>query len=585
MPAEPKTQKRLVSGTSLAFFKTFIKRYPRDTITALSAFLMAGILESIGITAMLPLLSIILSPGQDMGVVGDAVDFMFGLVNMEVNLVNILMLIVIVITAKALLMLYAMNEVGFITAVLGQDLRIRLIHNIVHARWDFFRTMPLGKSANAVGVEIERASLAYYHMCKALSDAILVAVYILFAFFVSWQIALTAMTIGVLIAYSLKSLVRMARNAGEKQTILFSSLLANMTDSLSGIKGIKAMGRENHFINILNDEIKSLTKAKKQEVSSSQILYVIKDPILAVLISLCLYITFTFTQTPFATILVIAALFYRVVSKVTTLQFTYQKMASMESAYWALEQTINDAGNAREQVSGDRAAPLNKAITVKNLTFGFADAQDKPLLKDLSIEFPAYSINMLAGASGSGKTTLVDLILRLYEPQSGEILIDSEILSSVDKLKWRQSIGYVPQECVLLHDSIRNNITLGNTNLSDDDITLALQKAMAWDFIQALPDGLDTTAGERGQRFSGGQRQRISIARALATKPQLLILDEPTSALDETTQREFFEIISKLKESMTVIVITHSTAMSSYADHLFLMENGTLVKKPAQAAA
>ena len=152
--------------------------------------------------------------------------------------------------------------------------------------------------------------------------------------------------------------------------------------------------------------------------------------------------------------------------------------------------------------------------------------------------------------------------------------VDGRPLTEIDLKAWRRLIGYVPQETTLLHDSIVHNVTLGDTALNTADAERALRAAGAWDFVQALPDGLDTVVGERGGKLSGGQRQRIVIARALVNQPRLLILDEATSALDSESEQAVRQSMQALKGQLTILAISHNRAMVSAADRVYQLEQG-----------
>ncbi|MCP5080151.1 MAG: ATP-binding cassette domain-containing protein [Alphaproteobacteria bacterium] len=175
---------------------------------------------------------------------------------------------------------------------------------------------------------------------------------------------------------------------------------------------------------------------------------------------------------------------------------------------------------------------------------------------------------MLQGPSGAGKTTLIDLLIGLHKANSGTVLLDGIPLGEIDIKDWRKKIGYVPQELSLFHNTIRENITLGDKLLTDEDVMRALAHAGGDVFVNMLPGGLGTVAGELGAKLSGGQRQRIALARALVTRPQLVILDEVTSALDPETEAEIVSSIRALSGDFTVIAVTHRPAWTKIADRL-----------------
>jgi ATP-binding cassette subfamily C protein len=169
---------------------------------------------------------------------------------------------------------------------------------------------------------------------------------------------------------------------------------------------------------------------------------------------------------------------------------------------------------------------------------------------------------------------VIDLITGLLISQKGRVSIDETTLDVVDMKSWRRMIGYVPQETLLLHDTVLVNVTLGDIKLTENDVENALRDAGAWDFVVKMADGIHTVVGERGTRLSGGQRQRITIARALVHKPELLILDEATSALDPDSEIEICQTLRQLSDKLTVLAISHQTALLDAADRAYRLEGG-----------
>ncbi|MBC8095338.1 MAG: ATP-binding cassette domain-containing protein, partial [Akkermansiaceae bacterium] len=179
------------------------------------------------------------------------------------------------------------------------------------------------------------------------------------------------------------------------------------------------------------------------------------------------------------------------------------------------------------------------------------------------------------------KTTIIYQLIGLYRPNNGRNLLEKEPMEEIDIHKWRQKIGYVPQELSLLHESIRENITLGDDAIPDSAILQALKLAGAGEFVESLVEGLDTNVGEMGGKLSGGQRQRISLARALVTSPDVLILDEVTSALDPGTEQEIVANIAALGGKYTIVAITHRPAWTAIADRLYDVARGKVTRVTA----
>jgi ATP-binding cassette subfamily C protein len=214
---------------------------------------------------------------------------------------------------------------------------------------------------------------------------------------------------------------------------------------------------------------------------------------------------------------------------------------------------------------------LEHRITFSNIGF---DYDHHRVFKDLSLEFKAGSLTTLVGPSGAGKTTIIDLAIGLLRPASGTITLDDTPLQDIDIKSWRGMIGYVPQDTILLHDSVLHNVTLGDKSLDEADAERALRAAGAWDFVSRLADGIETVVGERGGKLSGGQRQRIVIARALVNQPKLLILDEATSALDPDSEEAICRSMESLKGQLTILAISHNRAMVQAADRVYQLVDG-----------
>ena len=217
--------------------------------------------------------------------------------------------------------------------------------------------------------------------------------------------------------------------------------------------------------------------------------------------------------------------------------------------------------------------PLIQAI---NLHKTFADNH---VLKGVNLNILKGKSTTLIGPSGSGKTTLTDLLTGLYRPDKGKVLGDNVSLNDIDIALWRKQIGYVPQEMFLFHDTLINNVTLGDPELSERDAEHALKSAGAWDFANYLEHGIQTVVGEKGFMISGGERQRIAIARALVRKPKLLILDEPTTALDPKTEAGICSTLKNLSLQTTVLIISHQQALLDIADISYRISNNRAFKE------
>lgn len=213
-------------------------------------------------------------------------------------------------------------------------------------------------------------------------------------------------------------------------------------------------------------------------------------------------------------------------------------------------------------------------ISIQNVSYHYP-ASDKMILSNVSFEIRGGSSVALKGPSGAGKTTTADLILGILEPVSGEITYDGESIKKLGQ-KWYDHVGYIPQSIYLSDDSIRTNVAFGIPNPDDEQVWKALEEAQLKDYVESLPDGLDSMIGENGVRISGGQRQRIGIARALYRNPEILILDEATSALDNETEKAVMESIDYLKGKKTLIIIAHRLTTIENCDEVYEVKDGRI---------
>jgi ATP-binding cassette subfamily C protein len=544
--------------------------FPRRTAYVLVALLAAGIAEGLSLTALLPLLSIAVGDNANSETGRRIVDVLQG-IGIVPTIGVMLLIIVGGMIVKSLILLMANRQVGYTVAHVATALRLELIEALLASRWQYYLRQPMGSLANSVATEAYRAANGFEHSVTVLALVVQVLVYGTVAMFVSWQATLTSLLVGVVMLRLLHQLIRATRKAGTRQTQLMRHLLTYLSDVLGSVKSLKAMARDNVAEAILRDQTKQLEKATRREIMAREALMALQEPILATLIASGLYLALSIWELSLPAVMVMVFLLTRLLSLLNKTQRKYQNLMAQESAYWALRTAIEEARAAAERTTGTRQPTLQKGISLRHIDFDYGT---KPIFQDLNLEIPVNSFTTIAGPSGVGKSTMLDLLCGLAEPKSGDMLIDGVPLREINPRDWRRMIGYVAQENVLLHDTILSNILVGAPDLVEADAERALRQAGAWDFVSALPEGLQTIVGERGGLLSGGQRQRIAIARALAHQPLFLLLDEPTSALDPESERLVCDTLKKLAEGLTVVAVSHQPALINAADNIFTLSKG-----------
>ncbi|EZQ17267.1 metal ABC transporter permease [Halopseudomonas bauzanensis] len=228
----------------------------------------------------------------------------------------------------------------------------------------------------------------------------------------------------------------------------------------------------------------------------------------------------------------------------------------------------------------DEAAALRvEGGTVRFEHVNHSYAAERPILKDVSFTIPAGQTLAVVGPSGAGKSTLARLLFRFYDVSSGGITIDGQDIRTVSQRSLRQAIGVVPQDTVLFNDSIGYNIAYGKPGASDEEVWAVLRMAQLEDFVQRLPEGLQTQVGERGLKLSGGEKQRIAIARVLLKDPQLLILDEATSSLDTHSERRILDALNLVSRRRTTLAIAHRLSTITHAEQILVLDQGQVVEQ------
>jgi ATP-binding cassette subfamily C protein len=555
---------------------TFARDYPWQTATMLLALLFAGIAEGISLTALLPLLTTALGKQGTESTAGEdeisvIVTNALATVGISPTIGALLAVFLAGITIKSLLVMFAHKRVGYAVAHVVTSLRLGLLRAMLRTRWEYFLDQRIGRLANAMTSEAIRAGEAFNHGIILISLCIHSCIYTGVALLVSWRATLTCLAAATVLLLISHFLVKMSRKAGKRQTKLLRSLLVRLTDTLQSVKPLKAMAREDLADAVLTAETEQVNQSLRKEVFSKEMLKAVQEPMFAAVIAVGIYLSVAYLGFGIAKVMVLVFLLLRVLTHLGKVQREYQKTVAYESAFWALQDTIKIAEEAREPMRGTLTPVLEHAIRFERIGFRY---DEKQILRELSLTIPVGMLTTLVGPSGTGKTTIVDLVTGLLQPQEGRVLVDDQSLASLDLRQWRRMIGYVPQETLLLHDTVMNNVTLSDPTLGEADAQYALKGAGAWDFVAALPNSLHEMVGERGTKLSGGQRQRIMIARALVHRPRLLIMDEATSALDPDSEAAICRTLASLRGELTILAISHQRALVDAADRVYRLGDG-----------
>ena len=232
-----------------------------------------------------------------------------------------------------------------------------------------------------------------------------------------------------------------------------------------------------------------------------------------------------------------------------------------------------------EKVDAINLEKINNNICFNNVSFSYGDESEELVLSNLSLEIKKGTTVALVGPSGGGKTTICHLLPRFYEINDGSITIDGTDIRDFTRMSLRKNIGIVQQDVFLFAGTIRENIAYGKIDATDEEIMVAAKEANILEFINSLPEGLDTYVGERGVKLSGGQKQRISIARAFLKNPPVLILDEATIALDNVTEMQIQQALDELSKGRTTLVVAHRLSTVKNADKIVVITSEGIMEE------
>lgn len=569
------------SRSTWEFLKFFITAKKGRMIGAVALLGVAGLLEGVGVMTLVPALQ--LADPNHGNIDGPAVYISRALraINLPTTLPVLIGVLFLAILAKSSLMRLAMAQVRLTQIAVVRELRLRLVRCLLRAGWPHLVTERTGAWANAMATESTHSGGAYKEGCEIIAATFPITMYLVLAMLISWKITLFAAVCGTAVMVLLRGFVRLSKRAATDGVRVAKGLASSTVDLMQGMKPVKAMAREHLIEPIFKTRIDELDDATRRAMYAAENLRFFQEPLLALLLGTSIYVLFRVGGFSLSTVMVLAFMFYRILQHLNTLQTRYQTLVVGQASFWSLLDRIENAERAHEVLqAGAHPGRLERSIVLQDVKFSY---DGRVVLNGVNLTLPAGEFIAIEGESGSGKTTLSDLIVGLQRPTGGTILVDGRDLATLDMKEWRSEIGYVPQEMFLLNDSIRRNVTLGDPALTDADVERALKLAGAWDFVSKIPEGLDWEVGERGARLSGGQRQRIAIARALVTRPTLLILDEVTASVDPDTERAICETLVSLRGEVTILAISHQPAMRRVADRAYRMRRGRLEHLTASA--
>ena len=569
--------------------KLLDKKQKRAMVGIVFMMLIGAILEALGISVIVPIVQIVMDEKAlvEPGIAKTIYDIL-GLKSQKQFTLVILGAMAAIFALKNIY-LYIQQKV-LCHFVYTNQFRTsqRMMRNYLHKDYEFFLNADTAVVQRTITSDVNNMYALILNSLQLVSELI-VSVIIAAVLIVSdWKMTLVISgMLGVTLLLINMAIKPVMRQAGKDNQDYYSRLFKLISQTVMGIKEVKVTAREQNFV---DDYI----KCGKGYVDAVQ-KYTLLTSVPRLLIeTVCISGTVVYMMvliamgTPLAdlitTLTVFAMAVVRLMPCATRINTYMNNISYFEPFLMGVSDNLQDEINhpdlkiefAKED---QKKMPVKKAITLDDITYKYPNSE-KLIFDHASMEVPIGKAVGIVGTTGAGKSTVVDILLGLLKMQGGTVRADGVDIQT-DYYGWLKNVGYIPQMIFMLDDTIRRNVAFGlpDEAIDEDRIWEVLKEAQLDEFIRTLPEGLDTSIGERGIRLSGGQRQRIGIARSLYNDPDVLIMDEATSALDNDTEAAIIESINRLHGKKTLVIIAHRLQTIENCDMIYRVEDGKVLRE------
>lgn len=553
---------------------------------------VCAMLETLGVGAVIPFVLVMFDPeGLLENKYGKIIAEFFNISTYHQLLIYTAILVVAVYLTKNVVLLVFQYLQGKFHNDIEKRLMTKQYRMFMLRPYSYYLNVNSSEVMRGLSSDITQVAITMDAFISLISEVITVLMIGLFIVLMDPVIALGLMGTAIFIAFIFVFLFKKKTSEiGKKCREIFSSRYKIVLESVGGYKEISIAQKKEFFINEYDK-----VNAEACKLNTSYLL-IMKIPsraietifITCLLTLACLRIQMFEDNAQFVTLigaLGVAAI--RILPSISNISSGINSLVynrpGLASAYENIKQVRVEALKYQERIKQkeirNKKVEFEDRISLKNVTFRY-EKSDIDILKNVNLEIHKNESVGFIGESGAGKSTLLDVLLGLHKPQEGKVCMDEYDIEDIP-FDWAENVGYVPQTVFLLDNSIRRNIAFGipDSEISDEKVWDCLKKAQLDHFVRDLPNGLDTTVGDRGVRFSGGQRQRVAIARALYHDPKILVLDEATSALDNETEQEVMKAIDGFKGELTIIIVAHRLSTIENCHKVYIVGDGMVTLK------
>ena len=490
------------------------------------------------------------------------------------------LMIIIAFATKGLSLYMAKATMISVGEEIKKKLQLDMVRSLIKTDTQTIDKKHSGKFISNLTYDVNHITNLLSHAILTLFKDSLTLVGLLFVmFFQNWKLALISIIMIPLASISSRILGKRIRKVTTQAQEKSGFLTTYLVELFKNHKLIKIFQKEN-YENLRADNYLTELKDKNKKI---QTVFVRMSPIMETLTGIMIAILIFYTGKLMAKGEVEINNFF---SFLAAMMLAYQPVRALSTLNMILNQGFSAASRIlpiidqkNNIIEIENAKPLrinNANVKFKNVAFSY-DLEESKTLKSINIEFEGGKMTSLVGHSGSGKSTLLNLIPRIYDIETGDILIDNQSISKVTIKSLRKEISMVSQETTLFDDTIKNNIKYANINASDEEIYEVAKLSFSEEFINKLPKKYETLIGENGVRLSGGEKQRLSIARAMLKKSSIILLDEATSSLDSETESKIQGALEILTKDKTTIVIAHRLSTILNSNNIYLIDSGNII--------
>lgn len=534
--------------------------------------------EAVNLGALVPLLQLINSPDDPGGALWGILKNFFAIIGIELTFTSLLVLmcfLFLIGQSLSYIRKYVQNTTKF---QFNTDLMNRLFFYTLHTDVRYHHSKKGGTLIETINRESEQASSTIFILAELFSSTLLILVYFILLLYISAALTILCAAVAIASFTLLNFLILRSKEFGIFVVNVNANIHEFVHERINLLKLIKIFSTEH----VEQDRFKALTTTYADSNCNYMMNGVKIETFFQIIIFfiavITLYVSVIILNIPLASLLIFVFILIRLTDPLRSLNSQRHVLAGQLASLEKVDLILNELDHAKTIESGKTPfTGFKDSFTINDVSFSYS--QNTPTLSNISLCVRKNEMVAIIGASGSGKSTLVDLLIRLMDPQSGEILVDGKNINEFSLESYHKKIGFVSQESYIFHDTILKNICYGSDEISLEKAITVAKIANAHTFITKLPEQYNTEVGEKGAKLSGGEKQRIALARALFKDPDILILDEATSALDSESEKVIQDSIASIKNKYTIIAIAHRLSTVENADNIIVIDKGKIVEQ------